>query len=210
VKLDAGSFNAFLATIGHMFSWRRAYACPCINPHSNAAKPGCPLCAGKGRQWVAAVDGLAGIAGQKIQLAWAQFGNAELGDVVLTIPSDSPLYDIGAFDRVVMKNSSTPFSLVFTRGSNDVLRYPLAVVDRVFWLNDAGTVVIEGGIPTVSSAGALTWATGEPPTGRQYTITGRFHPEYFVFSDYPQDRAHHQGEPLPRRVVLRKFDLLGK
>jgi len=57
----------------------------------------------------------------------------------------------------------------------------------------------------------LRWPDGEgPTTGQQYTIMGRKHPEYYVFQDFPQDRAHHHGRDLPRRVVLRKIDLLGR
>ncbi|MCK7579808.1 MAG: hypothetical protein MZV65_31715 [Chromatiales bacterium] len=43
-----------------------------------------------------------------------------------------------------------------------------------------------------------------------YTLAGRAYPEYFCYGDFPQDRAHHHGEPLPRKVVLRKFDLFGR
>ena len=210
MRLSPGKFNTHLAKLGQNFSWRRAYACPCISPHSNAAKATCPLCKGKGRMWSTAVSGVAGIAGQAIQTAWAQFGTAESGDVVLTIPSDSPLYPMGQFDRVVMSDSSQPFSIVLTRGMNDVMRYPVVNIDRVYWLNPAGTAVVEGGIPTASSAGVLTWVSGEPPVGTQYNITGRQRPEFFAYQDFPRDRAHHSGAPLPRRVVIRRYDLYGR
>jgi len=160
--------------------------------------------------WAAAANGVAGIAGQETQVAWAQFGTADAGDVVLSIPADSALYQIGHFDRVVMLNSSQPFSLVLTRGMGDVLRYETAQIDRVYWLNDAGTDAVEGGIPAVSNSGVMTWTTGEPAASKQYNITGRQRPEYFTYTDFPRDRAHHSGATLPRRVVLRRFDLYGR
>ena len=43
-----------------------------------------------------------------------------------------------------------------------------------------------------------------------YSMTGRRLPEYICYHDFPQDRAHHSGARLPRKVVLRKFDLLGR
>jgi hypothetical protein len=208
MQLNPLAFNAFLNDLGQTFAWLRAYACPCLNPNSGAAKPDCPLCAGKGQTWGEAVEGISGIAGQSIQLKWAKFGLFEPGDVVLTIPSDSALYEMGQFDRVVMLNSSAPFSTKFVRGRGDVLRYPNAQVDRVFWLN--GSDIVEGGIPTVADDGTLTWTTGEPPAGTVYSITGRCHPEYFCWGPMPQDRAHHGGKALPRKVVLRAWDLFGR
>jgi hypothetical protein len=208
MHLNPLAFNAFLNGLGQTFAWRRAYACPCLNPSSGAAKPDCPLCAGKGQTWGEAVEGISGIAGQSIQLKWAKFGLFEPGDVVLTIPSDSALYAMGQFDRVVMLDSSVPFSTKFVRGKGDVLRYPNVQVDRVFWLDGADTV--EGGIPTVDDDGTLTWTDGEPPVGTVYSLTGRRRPEYFVWGNYPQDRAHHGGSALPRKVVLRAFDLFGR
>lgn len=145
----------------------------------------------------------------KVQREWAQFGLWESGDVVLTIPSDSPLYAMGPFDRVVFTDASEPFSMSLVRGDNDVLRLPVVTIDRVFWLNGSGAIV-EGGIPLVSSAGVMTWTAGEPSVGVQYSVTGRQRPEYFMFQEMPSDRAFHSGAALPRRVTLRKYDLYGR
>lgn len=209
MQLDPDAFNSFLNGIGQSMSWRRAFACPCLNPHSGSPNPVCPSCKGKGRTWAVAVTGMSGIAGMKVQREWAQYGLWESGDVVLTIPSDSPLYAMGPFDRVVFTDASEPFSISMTRGDNDVLRFPVVAIDRVFWLNGSGAIV-EGGIPTVSTAGVLAWATGEPAAGTQYSITGRQRPEYFMFQEMPSDRAFHSGAALPRRVALRKYDVYGK
>jgi hypothetical protein len=59
-------------------------------------------------------------------------------------------------------------------------------------------------------AGTLTWGADVPPDGAQIALTGRKRPEYFCLQEFPQDRAHHHGRDLPRRVVLRRFDLFGR
>lgn len=152
---------------------------------------------------------MAGVAGMKVQREWAQFGTWESGDTVLSLPSDSVVYAMGLFDRVVMLDNTEPFSTSFVRGQNDQLRGKNASVDRVFWLNPTGAIV-EGGIPVVDPTGGMTWTTGEPPAGTQYSVTGRQYPEYFCFAEIPSSRGMHSGAALPRKVVLRKFDLLGR
>lgn len=211
MRLSPAKFNAFLNNIGQDFSWRHSYSCPCIEEHSGAPDNHCGLCGGRGRIWEAAVDGKSGIAGQKVQRQWAEFGMWENGDVVLTIPSDSPLYAMGEFDRVVMTNSSQPFSMNRTRGVNDRLDFMKVLqIDRVFW-KDQDDNIVEGGIPVVDEDGNLSWPDGgAPQPGTQFSITGRKQPEYFCFQEFPQDRAHHFGADLPRRVVLRKWDLFGR
>src|SRR5699024_6688222 len=92
LKLSPKQFNRWLNTIGQTFSWRASYFCPCIEEHTGAPDNHCGLCGGRGRIWKAEVEGNSGIAGQKVQRQWAEFGMWEVGDVVLTIPSDSPLY----------------------------------------------------------------------------------------------------------------------
>lgn len=208
MQLNPAAFNSFLQGIGQSFSWRKASACPCLSLHSKSPRADCLQCHGKGLLWAAPVTGTAGISGQKVQRAWAQFGMAQLGDMVVSIGSDSPLYVIGEFDRVVMLNSSVPFSRVLTRG-NDVLHQTPQVIDSVFWL-DGNQAIVAGGIPAVAGDCSLTWATGAPPDVQQYTMSGRELPEYFVYMDFPSDRSHHHGADLPVKVVLRKFDLLGR
>jgi hypothetical protein len=208
MHLNPAAFNAHLAHIGQQFSWQKAYDCPCISPHSGAASPTCTRCSGKGTVWAAAVEGTAGVAGQKVQREWAQFGVWERGDVVLTLPSDSPLYGMGQFDRVIMLNASTEFSLNLTRGQNDKLKFPVLSVARVFWYDGDDTV--EGGIPTVGADGTLTWESGEPPAGTVFSISGTKRPEYYCFGDFPSNRNMHSGAALPKRIVLRLFDLYNR
>jgi hypothetical protein len=213
MRLNPAAFNTFLGGIGQKYSWRRSYACPCVDPHSGASKPSCPLCFGNGRQWIAPVDGVAGMAGAKTQRDWAQFGVYESGDVVVTIGSDSPMYAMGQFDRVTALNASNQFSVVLTRGeateAAKLRLITLKSIDRVFWLTTDGTTVVEGGIPAVAN-GVPTWASGAPPAATQYTISGSRSLEYFCYGDFPSNRNEHSGAPLPKRVVLRDFDLFNR
>lgn len=210
MQLSPDAFNAFLGAIGQQFQWRRAYACPCVNPHSGAAKQGCPNCHGKGQYWVAPVAAVAGMASQEIQQKWQQFGRYEEGDAVVTIGSDSPMYAMGQFDRVTMLNNKDPFSMVLTRGNNDVLHFMVDAFARCYWLDNASAIV-EGGLPVADANGNLTWPNGgAPPAGTQYSLTGSKFSEYYVFDKYPSDRGEHSGALLPKKVVLRKFDLFGR
>lgn len=210
MRLNPSAFNAWMNNIGQEFLWRKAYRCPCVNPLSGAAAPNCPQCGGKSWLWAAPVAAIAGMASQGTQLKWAQFGLWQEGDAVMTIQESSPLYEAGQFDRVVMLNSTDYFSLPLVHGDpTERLFVQVEAITRVFWLDVNGNIV-EGGIPTVGAGGTLTWATGEPPLGTTYSITGTRFSEYFIYGPYPSDRNEHQGARLPKRVVIRSFDLFGR
>lgn len=211
MQLNPSAFNAHLASIGQQVTWRQSHNCPCINLNSGAAKPGCPVCGGRGRFWDAAKNGVIGIANQGTQKRWAQMGRYEAGDAVVAVPSDSPVYDAGQFDRIAMLNSTDRFSLSLVRGAQDErLFVQVQSVDRVFWLTNGGLPLVDGGIPAVAANGVLTWASGAPPAGVTYTIEGSKFSEYFVFDSMPSDRNEHSGAALPRKIVLRNFDLYGR
>lgn len=209
MQLLPSAFNSFLAGIGQSFDWRSAYACPCINPHSGSPDPGCPHCFGKGRFWSEPVMGTAGIVGRSQLKKFAQFGEWDDGDTLISIPSDSPLYSIGQFDRLQAINRSEPFSLNLIRGVNDSLRFAVLSVDRVFWI-DGSKNLIEIPAPEVGPGGVIVWGENRPPAQVTFSITGRRVPEYFVYMDLPLDRPFHHGADLPRRCVLRRFDLYGR
>ena len=119
MKLNPFDFNAHLRHMGQAVQWRRAFACPCRDSYSGAAKPGCPHCKGKGKQWNDPQLGYVGVSGMQRQRHWAQMGLFEAGDVVVTLPSDSPIYAIGETDRVVFTDSSEAFSTVLVEGRDD-------------------------------------------------------------------------------------------
>jgi len=209
MRLQPEAFNRLLNDIGQRFAWRRAFACPCVSPASGAPRHDCPHCLGKGRAWAAPVEGVAGVVGRDQMRDFAQVGVVDAGDVMLSIPSDSPLYELGQYDRLVSLNRSEPFSQVLVRGRDTRLRYPVLSIERATYI-DASGALVEAAAPSVTADGLLSWGAGAPPAGVQVSLTGRRRPEFFVYAELPFDRPHHFGRELPRRVVLRRFDLYGR
>lgn len=212
MRLNPNAFNRHVVNMGQKLLWRPAFACSCVNPVSGAPDPKCKLCNKTGRIWEAPQETVAAPASQKTQAEWAKFGTWESGDLVVTIPENSVMWNSGQFDRVTMLNATDRFSKPMTRGApNDSLALiSVKSIERVFWKNPVTQVLVEGGIPTVDKAGKLTWTEREPPVGVTYSITGWKFSDYFYFGDFPQSRNMHQGVRLPKRVVLRRWDLLGR
>lgn len=210
---DPARFNTLLGVarpgLGQNVAWLKATSCPCRNPLSGAAKQSCPTCKGKGVFWSDPIAAWTGLAGMKVAREWAMYSEWASGDVVITIPSDSPLWNIGEIDKVKFTDSSQPFSTVLM-GGVDLLPFQAASIDGVIWLDPITQAPVTGGIPTQASDGTLSWTSGSPPTATQYTVSGRRIPEYYCFRDMAQDRAHSAGLALPRRVILRLFDLFGR
>ena len=197
-----GLFNGFAQRI----AWRRSHECPCRDPRSGAADRNCPLCGGVGHTWDDPIEGLAAISGQKVQQNWAKLGMWQDGDQVMSLPSDSPLYHAGKWDRFDMLDSTAPFSIVLQPGRALIMK-PVSI-DTAFYLAGGARVYLEP--PEVDEGGVLVWLEQAPPSDAQVTLSGRKVPVYSVLSEFPQDRAHHRGLPLPRRVVARVFDLAGR
>lgn len=208
MQLNPDAFNRHINNLGQLFAWQKSYVCPCVSPATNAPSPSCTHCHGKGFLWAAAVNGIAGVPSQKVQRDFAKFGQWENGDMLLTIGSDSPLYDMGERDRVLMLNGDDPFSINLRKGFNDKPPWTIKQIDRVFWLNGAN--IVEGSIPTQQADGSLLFGAGAPPTGAYYSVTGTKLSEYFVFQDFPSDRPEHMGAKLPKKAQLRRFDLFGR
>jgi hypothetical protein len=208
MRLNPDDFNRFLADIGQTFAWSKSYVCPCVTPATNSPAPQCLHCRGKGFLWAAAVNGTAGVPSQKVQREFAKFGQWENGDMLLSIPSDSPLYDMGERDRVLMLNGDDPFSINLRKGFNDRLPWAARKISRVFWLS--GSNIVEGGLPLQETDGTLVFSTGAPPAGVYYSVSGTKFSEYFVFRDFPSDRPEHHGRKLPKKAQLRRFDLFGR
>jgi hypothetical protein len=210
------AFNQFLGQygqIGQQYAWYQSAACPCCDPYSGSALPSCPLCLGKGKIYPATpVTGVAALAGQRAQKDWAQFGQYEMGDLVLTIPQNVPIYGMGQWDRVTALNTQQVFSLVLTSGSPlEKLFTSVIGIESTFWLIDDGTVVQQGGVPTLNPDGTLSWPNGgQPPEGTQYTITGTKMLDYYCWGMYPSNRNFQQGLQLPRKVILRDWDLFSR
>lgn len=212
MRFNPQAFNRHLNNMGQEILWEASYACSCVNPDSGAPDPRCKLCGKRGRIWDPAKDTVCGICKQQTQAEWADQGLWEAGDLVVTIPENSPMWDSGQFDRVTMLNATDRFSMPLVRGGNpERLLFVPQRVERVFWKAQDQSLV-EGGIPVIDDRGVPSWpdGIGEPPPGTTYSITGWKYSEYFVFGDFPSNRNMHKGMRLPKRVVLRRWDLYGR
>lgn len=212
MKFSPGRFNGLIANIAQQVAWWKTDRCPCRDPYSGGPTQGCPSCGGRGWLWNAQTAGTLFLSGMKVQSQWATFGLYQTGDVSVTLPSNSSVYALKDMDRVRFTDSSAGVNQTFTHGVDDtVLPFQLTSIDRVFVLNGS-QLPQDLTTPTIHSDQTLTWASGqEPAAGQQYTLTGRARPEYFVaYSSVEQDRAHHRGFALPRRIILRRFDLFGR
>lgn len=209
MRLNRARFNRHVRHMGQDASWAPAYRCACWTPETGGADPRCPLCLKRGWVYGEAKATVVGSQQQKSQAQWAQTGMWEEGDVVITVPEDSPMWDGGQYDRVILLNTEEKFSATLTRGGPDdnLSLYSVVSVDRVFWRHPQTQSLVEGGIPTVAEDGALTWSDRAPLPGTKYSITGSRHVEYYVFGNFPSNRNIHQGVRLPKRVVLRRWDV---
>lgn len=213
MRFNPAAFDRFLTDIGQDVLWRRSYSCACINPSSGQPDPKHALCMGKGRVWDSPVSTVAGVASQKVQMQWAQMGLWEAGDMVLSIPQVSPMWEAGPFDRITAMNSTDVFSQPLVHGGvNERLLFKPASLSRCFWLDPATRQPVDGSLPVIGDDGRPTWpgGVGEPPPGAGYSLTGTRYSEYFIFGDFPTDRNQHRGMRLPRRAVARKFDLFNR
>ena len=210
MRLNPVAFNRFLQHMGQHTRWRRGFACPCVSAYTGQPSAECPDCEGKGRVWEAPVDsGKVGIVGRSLMTKWAQMGQYNAGDVLLSIPSNSPLYEVGPYDRVVLLDRSEPFSDTLVPGHNTRLRSPVLSIDRVLWKDEGGHNVV-GALPAIVDGGlGLSWGADGPPPGAAVSVTGRRLTEFFCYGDQPFDRRHHGGAALPRSIVLKRFDLFG-
>jgi hypothetical protein len=216
MQLNPAAFDSFLAgNIGQFMNWRKGNACPCFNPDSGAALPGHPLCGGKGWIWDAPIKTRAGLTQQKVERQWAQFGQFEPGDGILTIPQAAGvMYDFcGRFDRIELLNSTDAFKLLLIRGApNERIFLPVVNFTRVFYLDPNNiNATIEAGLPVVDVNGVLTWPNNDgPPLNTQYSIAGIRNTDYYVFDKLPSDRNEHFGKRLPRKLFVRRFDLFSR
>ena len=216
MRFSPARFDALLAPqggLGQAVIWRRASLCPCRDPLSGQPEPGCPQCAGRGQFWGRGIAAHTGVSSQRQLRAWLDSGEIEVGDQVLTVPGASPLYAVGELDLIIMAQSSEPYAVVLTRDGSEAVDPGAYGLDQCFWLRPGDRAVVQGDVPRLDPAtGALIWdnPARAPDPGLQFSLRGRRRPTYFVFRDLPQDRAHCGGLGLPRRIVARKFDLMGR
>lgn len=193
--------------------WCKSTQCPCMDVTTLSADPQCPYCHGIGFTWETGIKTIVGLAGEKAQMKWLNSGLYEEGDLVCTIPEISVMWDdFGPYDRLIALNATHSFSRVFIKGHpTERLNVPVESIKSVYWRNAAGDVV-NGVIPKVSSNGEITFPDeGKvPPYQTKYVMKGLTYSDYFIFRDIGANRNEHSGMRLPKKLVLRRFNLLRK
>lgn len=212
MRLNPGAFDGFLSGIGQRVAWRRSYACACANPDSGAPDPKHALCNGKGRLWVDPIETVVGVTRQQVNAETAASGMYENGDMTVTIPQNSPMWECGRFDRIMLLNSTDIFSKPMTRGApNERLLFSVESLVRAFVLDPITRVDVDIPLPVVDANGNVSWpANNGPAPGVKYSLTGVKYDEYFIFTQYPSDRNEHSGARLPKRLMARAWDLFGR
>lgn len=204
-------FNRQLADMGQRFAWRRSALCPCREPTTGGADPSCAVCHGKGVSWGRVTVAHAGVVGAKAARAFAAWAKWEDGDVLLSVPAASPMWHAGESDRMAMLDGHMPFSIILDRDEFARIDFPVVAVERCYWKKD--DALVDAALPQIDPATKrLTWADMDlaPPFGAQFTVSGTKRPEYFLYKDIPVSRSHFQGQALPKRLLLKRFDLFGR
>lgn len=213
MRFNSAFFDRHLTSIGQRVLWRRSFACPCVSPHSGQPDPKHALCNGKGRIWNDPIETITGVASQGTLAKWAALGMWASGDLVLSVPQSSVLWDAGQFDRISMLNSTDVFSQPLVRNSpTERLLFTPSRFTRCFWLDPVTRTVVEADLPTLGVDNRPQWVAGQtqPLPGVTYSLTGEKFLEYFIFDQFPGDRNQHAGMRLPKRVVARQWDLFGR
>jgi len=208
MRLNPTAFNTFINKIGQDVLWRKSLRCPCRNKRSGSPNPDCLVCYGLGYTYESPVSGIIGTSGMSIQRAWSSMGLYESGDQVITIGNDSPLYGVSNGDRVLLINSSIPFEVNLDHTGTEIFPYSFESIQsiaKVFWIS--GSSYAYSTIAINSTTNRVEWTANEPSINTQYTVLGRRNPEYYAYMDYPVDRSHFHGLPLPRRIVLRNYEV---
>lgn len=201
-------FNNFLDQIGATVTWRKASECPCRNTRTGGSDVDCPVCEGLRYLWDPGVTTTIGVQGIKADRKFAGFAEWEKGDMLATIPSDSPAYAVGEYDRFAIDQAEFRFSTILTKGTKDRLKYStIHTIDRLWAIVGGVAVDYVEGTHFDLEGNLIVWGAGAGPAdGTQYSVRYFAVPEYFVYLAMPQDRI--QGNlNLPKRVPLRLYEL---
>ena len=202
--------NAMLQLIGQAVTWERASRCPCRSTRTGGPEVSCPVCRGVGWIWDTPVPCMLGVSGSTPSRKFAAFTEWEDGDVLVTIPSDSPAYDMGERDRITLTDASHRMSEVLTRGVNDQLRYRKPLVIHSVWAivsnerkdyHDLIDYKVDGH--------TVTWLTAGPAQNQQYAVLYNAQPEYFVYRELVGDRPMG-GRSMPRKVHVKLMELFNR
>lgn len=212
MRLSPGLFNRQLAVMGQAVLWRRASLCPCAgrDHYSGGPSQDCPVCTGRGWAWGAGVPSRAGVVGAGAKRKQADFGQWEDGEVSLSVPSDTPLWNAGERDRVEFADGDMGFQLALRNSGAPRIDFTPVRFERCFWLRAGDTAFREADPPKWDKAtGFLSWPANSirPDAGEHFTLVGRKRPDFQVVASLPIARAHFNGLPLPRLLKCVRTDL---
>lgn len=148
------------------------------------------------------------IQNMRISRTWADRGEVQTGDLVLTVPrtgpdGPNPGWDAQPGDQVIVLDHRHRAQQRMVRGVKEVLTHP--------WVRE----IIEARTPTATyrfgedfrvEGGRVVWEAGRGPTPRTpYVLEYVAAPTYYVLEDLGH-RRHVEGYDLPRRFSLGLFD----
>jgi len=167
------------------------------------------------RYWVryrAPVQGRGFLQGITRSRTWAERGEVQAGDAVLTVaPKDAsgaanPLYALAPHDRVLVLDTRVPYTQLLRRDMHEALTfYPLRV-ERARAVVGGSEVVYTPGVDFRLEGGRVVWEAGHgPPSRAYYALDYLGVLEYYVLEDLGQVRTP-EGMDLPRRYRLRLWN----
>ena len=139
---------------------------------------------------------------------WADRGEVQTGDLVLTVPrtgpdGPNPAWDAQPGDQVIVLDHKHQAQQRMMRGVKEVLTHP--------WVREVleamtSTATYRPGEDFRVENGRVVWEAGRGPAPRTpYVLEYVAAPTYYVLEDLGQ-RRHIEGYDLPRRFYLRFFD----
>lgn len=210
MQLSEELFNTFLGNVGVVVTWSRASECPCRVARTGGTNVDCPVCEGLRYVWDGAVETRIGLTGLKIDRQFGQMVEWQKGDALATIPSDSPAYVCGEYDRFMVTDGENRFNAVLTKGKDRLKHNGVKAIERVFSVMGGNVNDYQEWDHYEMNGRELVWhPSAGIPEGTQYSVRYVASPEYFVYRDLPQDRPQFSLD-LPRKVPLRLMDLFSQ
>lgn len=210
MQLSEELFNTFLGNIGVRVAWSRASECPCRTTRTGGTNVDCPVCEGLRYIWEEAIPTTIGLQGLKLDRQFGAMAEWQKGDAIATIPSDSPAYVCGEYDRFIVTDAENRFNVVLTKGKDRLKHNGVKAIERVFSVIGGTVQEYQEWDHYERNGRDLIWYdSAGMPMGTQYSIRYVASPEYFVYRDLPQDRPQFSLN-LPRKVTVRLMDLFSQ
>lgn len=153
---------------------------------------------------------------------WRDIGEFDVRDLHLTVDRtailpdgdaiDNPAWEAGEHDRFLFPFARVRKQDVLWRGTSDHLTYAFVHrIDTVQSIDPAYvTTTYQESTHFTVDHGRIVWEPGEGPSDQMpYAVNYVAAPEYFVLASLPQVR-HSDGQDLPRRMMLRVWELYAR